>query len=314
MWFNNALIYQYTLDETQDLADLLSQDALKPCPPHARFIYGWLPAVAGEFVHQVAGAAAICMGKEERLLPRGVINRILAERVQALEVQRGYAVKRAEKGQMAEDLEFELLPKSFCVQKRTMALLDTVSKRLMVNASSATQASQVTALLRKTVPGISIEPLPHRDSLSILFAEWISNPEALPANFQLASDCLLFSLDDEKRRFNCKGCELPAEEVMALLSQGLAAAEISLVWNERIQFTLTHELTFKRMKCLDYLVDDFNEVRQLDEEYEQQDAALALLSGELRALLDDLLPGVAVTAPVEAQAPVAEAVEESCPF
>lgn len=317
MWFNNALIYQYELDESTDLADLLSQDAMKPCPPHARFIYGWLPAIAGEFVHEAAGAALICMGKEERLLPRSVINRILAERVLALETQRGYPIKRAEKGQMAEDLEFELLPKSFCLQKRTFALLDTVSKRLIINTPSTNQASQLTSLLRKTVPGMSIEPLQHMGNLSVLFAEWINNPASLPANFQLASDCLLFSPDDEKKRFTCKGYELPAEEILTLLSQGLAVSEISIIWNERIQLTLTHELTFKRLKCMDYLVDDFNETRQLEEEYEQQDAALTLLSGEFRSLMNDLLAGISQTIVPEdmiAVEPSVQAIQESYPF
>lgn len=317
MWFNNALIYQYELDESTDLADLLSQDAMKPCPPHARFIYGWLPAIAGEFIHEVAGSALLCMGKEERLLPRGVINKLLAERVEALETQRGYAVKRAEKGQIAEDLEFELLPKAFCMQKRTLAMIDTVSKRLIINASSANQAAQLTSLLRKSVPGMSIVPLQHVGNLSVLFAQWIIDPASLPVNFQLASDCLLFSLEDDKKRFNCKGYELPAEEILTLLSQGLAAAEISVIWNERIQFTLTHELTFKRLKCLDYLVDDFSEIRELDEEYEQQDASLTLLSGELRLMINDLLAGVTETAPCpEGLATTSHAADEvaSCPF
>lgn len=312
MWFNNALIYQYELDEPVNLDELLSQDAMKPCPPHARFIYGWLPAIAGEFVHEIAGASLICMGKEERLLPRGVINRILGERVEALEAQRGYAIKRTEKAQMAEDLEFELLPKSFCVQKRTLAILDTVSKRLIINASSANQASQLTSLLRKSVPGIRIEPLQHLGNLSARFAEWITNPASIPANFQLASDCLLFSPDDEKKRFTCKGYELPAEEILTLLSQGLAAAEISIIWNERIQFTLTHELTFKRLRCMDYLVDDFNEVRQLEEEYEQQDAALTLLSGEFRLLMDELLAGL--TTVEETTAAMVVEDNATCPF
>ncbi len=306
MWFNNALIYQYELAESTDLADLLSQEALKPCPPHARFIYGWLPAIAGEFVHEAAGTVLICMGKEERLLPRSVINRMLAERILALETQRGYAVKRAEKGQMAEDLEFELLPKSFCLQKRIFALLDTVSKRLVINAASTNQASQLTSLLRKTVPGMSIQPLQHSGNLSVLLAEWINNPASLPANFQLASDCLLFSPHDEKKRFTCKGYELPAEEILTLLSQGLGVSEISIIWNERIQFTLTHELTLKRLKCMDYLADDFNETRQMEDEYEQQDAALTLLSGEFRSLMDDLLVGITEVEPE------VRALEETC--
>lgn len=304
MWFNNALIYQYELDEASDLMADLAENILKPCPPHARFIYGWTPVFSDELVQEVAGTSLICMGKEERLLPRGVINKMLAERVQALETQHGRNVKRTEKAQMAEDIEFELLPKSFCVQKRLLAILDSASKRIIVNASSNTQASQLTSLLRKCVSGITIEPLTHTENLALRFADWIQTPDALPANFQLASDCILFSLDDEKKRIHCKGYELPAEEVLTLLAQGMATAEISLIWKERIQFTLTHDFTFKKLKSLDYLADDFNDIKQLDEELQQRDAALTLLSGELRELTNDLLAVLGAKAPALEEAVV----------
>ncbi len=293
MWFNNVLIYHYELDETIDLAASLAEDNLKPCPPHARFVYGWLPAFADELVHDVAGCSLIRLGKEERILPRGVIKRELAQRVQALEAQQGRTIKRAEKAQMAEDLEFELLPKSFCVQKQLPAFFDKVSKRLLINTSSNTQASQLTSLLRKSLP-IHIEPLAHNENLGLRFAHWLSDPSLLPPAFQLASDCLLFSLDNENKRINIKGYEQPAEEIASLLSQGLAAAEIALIWNERIQFTLTQDLSFKRLKSLDYLIDEFNDINQLEEKYQQQDAELSLVSGELRALTNDLLAGLTV--------------------
>lgn len=297
MWFNNALVYRYELADNASLSDLLAEESLKPCPPHARFIYGWLPAFADELIQEVAGSSLICLGKEERILPRGVINKLLAERISALETQQGRIIKRAEKAQMAEDLEFELLPKSFCVQKRLQAILDSKAKRLIINTASANQASQLTGLLRKSIPGIQLEPLSHHENLAMRFAEWITNPETLPESFQLASDCLLFAPDDDKKRFTCKGYELPAEEILSLLSQGLVAAELSLIWKERIQLTLTDTLTFKRLKSLEYLVDEFSEINQLDEEYQQRDAALTLLSGELRHLTDDLLAGLNQPAP-----------------
>lgn len=314
MWFNNVVIYQYELDESSNLALALSEDALKPCPAHARFIYGWLPVFAHEMTHEIAGCSLICMGKEERLLPRGVINSALTERIKTLETQRGYPVKRAEKAQMAEDIEFELLPKAFCLQKRLLGFLDSVSKRLIINTSSENQAGQLTALLRKSLPGIHIEPIQQTENLAIRFTEWIMNPASLPPNFQLASDCLLFSMDDEKKRFNCKGYELPAEEITTLLSQGLVVAEISLIWNERIQFTLTQDFAFKRLKCLDYLLDEFNDVRELDEEYQQQDASLTLLSGELRAMMSELLNVTPTSINADTPKPTNKVLEETCPL
>lgn len=289
MWFNNALIYQYDLPDDADLSAALLSDSLKPCPPHARFIYGWLPASFDHIIHEVAGSTLICMGKEERILPRAVINKFLAEKIQTLETQQGRKVKRSERAQLAEDIEFDLLPKSFCIQKRMSAILDYTHKKLIINSASANQATQLISLLRKSVKDLVIEPLAHTENLALRFAQWIHTPESIPANFQLASDCLLFSLDDEKKRISCKGYELPAEEVLTLLSQGMATAEISLIWKERIQLTLTQDFVLKRLKSLDYLVDEFNELSSLDEEQQQEDAALTLLSGELRELIQALL-------------------------
>jgi len=297
MWFNNVLIYQLTRDDQSELAPALTENVLKPCPPHARFIYGWSPVYGEELLQEVAGSILICMGKEERLLPRGVINKMLAERIQNLEMQQGRQVKRAEKAQMAEDIEFELLPKSFCVQKKLFAILDDSSKRILINASSANQAAQLTSLLRKSVPGLSIEPLMIEDNLALRFAQWIQNPSMLPEQFALASDCVLFSLDNDKKRIHCKGYELPAEEILTLLDQGMVTAEISLIWRERIQFTLTHDFTFKKLKSLDYLIDEFNELKELEEDIEQRDAALTLLTGELRELVNDLLNALKTRTP-----------------
>lgn len=288
MWFNNALIYHYELDQPAILDAWFEAEHLKPCPPHARFIYGWLPPFKNDFAHECMGHTLICFGKEERILPRNVILRELEERANLLETQRGYPVKRAERGQLAEDIEFELLPKSFCVQKRVFALLDHHKKRLIINSSSVNQTAPLLASLRKSIADIKLEPISPAESLASRFSQWIINPSSLPAHIQLGANCVLFSPDDEKKRFHCKGYELPADEIQTLLSQGLIAAEITLIWHERIQLTLTQDLIIKQLKCLDYLADDFQEIRRMGED-EQQDAAISLLAGELNTLCDDLI-------------------------
>lgn len=289
MWFSSVLLFHCEFDKPVDIGELLAEEALKPCPPHARSIQGWLPITESSFAQDVAGATLICMGKEERVLPRSVIQRELEERVQEQETQLQRQLKRSEKSQMAEEIEFELLPKAFRLQKRQFAFLDSATHRLVINTSSTTQAEQFTALLRKSLPGISITPIEYPQQIEAHFSQWISQPQTIPASLQLAADCVLFSPDNEKKRINCKGCELPAEEILSLLNQGFLVEEISLQWQERIQFTLTQDFSVKRIKCLDYLLDDFNALKEFDDDQQQQDAALALLSGELRTLINDLL-------------------------
>lgn len=308
MWFNHAQVFNVEFEKNTDIENLLATDALKPCPPHARFIYGWLPGITDSLSYDTQACSLITLGKEERILPRAVIQRFLKERIQTIETNESRTVKRAEKNQLAEDVAFELLPKAFCIQKRLPAILDHLSHRLIINTSSAQQASQLTSLLRKSLPGIKIEPLACDDNLSMRFAEWILNPGHLPQGFELASDCLLFSPTDDKKRFNCKGYELPATEVTSLLEQGLAVQELSLVWQERIQFTLTNDLTLKKIKCLDYLIDEFNEIRQQEDELQQQDSALLLLVGELRGVINGLLQAVTLKTAATLQ-PTSEIIE-----
>lgn len=288
MWFKNILVYQFDCDTPlQQWSAGLTEKALKPCPPHARFSQGWTHAFSDEFIHEVAGYAMTCMTKEERLLPRGVIHRVLMEKIEQLETQQARQLKRSEKKQLAEDLEFDLLPKSFCLEKKLFALFDTHRKRLIIDTSSATQAHHLIALLKNSVLGFSFEPMPYPEQLASLFADWVLHPKRLPTSMQLGSECILFDLNNEKKRVQCKGYELPADEVLTLLHQGMAIAELSLIWNERIQFNLTHDFVFKKIKCMDYLVDEFHDIQKLDEDYQQADASLTLLGGELQKLLND---------------------------
>ncbi len=290
MWFNNTLVYNFKLKNEANLTESLSEDIIKPCPPHAKFTFGWVPAFADELVYEVTGCSLICLGKEERILPRSVVQRALEDKISKLEQERGFPVKKAERGQIAEDIEFELLPKAFCVQKKLYAILDNVTQRLIINTSSNNQATQLISLLRKSLPEISIEPVTTEANLALIFSTWIQDPTSIPKNFELAANCLLFSEEDEKKQFNCKGYQLPADEIHSLLEKGLLASEISLVWYERIQFTLTQNLVLKRLKCLDYLVDELHEANKNDIDNPGIDASLTLLAQELRSLLNNLLP------------------------
>lgn len=308
MWFNNILVYSYQSKQMFSQIEAMEQEHLKPCPPHARFTFGWIPPFEQGLIHEVAGCIMICLGKEERILPRSVIQRHLNEKVKMLETERGFAVKRSERAQLAEDIEFDLLPKAFCLQKKLYAFFDTVEQRLIINTSSVNQAAQLLALLRKSIPDLQIEPLTSPDNLALRFNDWINHPSDLPANFALASDCVLTSLDNEKKRFSCKGGEL--NEIQSLLSQGFSAIELSLIWDERLQFTLTQTLSLKRIKCLDYLQDEIHQIADMDGEDLQRDARITLLAGELRSLCKDMLAELVFKSPqlkTEAPAALAEA-------
>ncbi len=63
MWFNNAQIFNYQLDETISFSERLRLNALKPCPPHARFIHGWVETINEDFAYQINGSYIVCFSK-----------------------------------------------------------------------------------------------------------------------------------------------------------------------------------------------------------------------------------------------------------
>ena len=62
---------------------------------------------------------------------------------------------------------------------------------------------------------------------------------------------------------------------------------------QRIHFTLTQTLTFKRLKCLDYLHDELQHIADMDGEALQRDARITLLAGELRSLCNSVAVDIA---------------------
>lgn len=289
MWFNNALIYRCEDIDVNELEQALSEQSLKPCPSHSRSNYGWLEGVTGSFAHCAQGFHFITLGKNEKILPASVINQYLSEKISDIELAQDRKVKGREKAQMKEDLEFELLPKAFCITKKLHALYDQSTQRLIVNTSSANQANHLLALLRKTINGIRIEPVSIDTELSLTFTHWVTNPNSLPVHLSLAPNCQLHSPKDENIKLNCKGYELPADEILQLIDQGLVVNELNLLWHERLQFSLNNQFIIKRIKCIDYLLDEVHEINKTEDPIEQFDANLCLLGNELKQMINDII-------------------------
>jgi recombination associated protein RdgC len=289
MWFKNALIYQVEeMPEFDALEAGLSEHEIKPCPPHSRFIYGWVNALNQQKTYYANGAALFVMGKEERILPTSVINQILQAKVEEIEEREGRTLRRSERNQIKEELEFTLLPKSFSILKKTWAYFDKQQKRLIINTSSQTVAAQFCSLLRKSFQSLSLTPLTLDIDLSGRLTQCITTPHHMPDHLDLGQRVVLQAPDDEGKRFTCKGYELPADEVLDLLSRGLEATELAFQFNERLDFTLTNQFVFKNIKCRDLLLDELKETQHAETKEEEFDASFMLMVGELNQLLDGM--------------------------
>ena len=289
VWFSQATIFNFSHSTPVDFKDKLENLALKACLPHAKMSSGWLPLDVEKFHQSIASISLLHFGIEEKILPRAVITHQLKERITALETQQQRKISRNEKTQLIETLEFELLPQAFVVQKRIPVLMDQLSHQIIIQSTTPATVDLVTKLLRQTLPELQLTPIKTKDSLAHQFTQWLTHPETLPKGLALAQDCLLFSPKDEKKRFYCRGYELLSEEVQTLLSQGLWSAELTLTWHDRLQFSINQDFALKKIKPLEYLSDQINEIHAEAEDAAAGEASLLLVAGELRGVLNDLL-------------------------
>lgn len=289
MWFKNVLIYQvHNMPDDKALDSILYEHRIKPCPPHSRYIYGWSEVIGETMLHAGNGYSLFVMAKEERILPNAVITQHLDEKVQSIEATEARTIRRSERNQLKEELEFTLLPQSFSILKKTWAYYDKKRQYLIVNTSSLTMGEQFTALLRKSIKEIEILPIALDVDMSGKLTQCIHQPHTLPKHFDLGDKVLLHSPDDDKKRFNCKGYELPAEEVDDLLKRGLKAIELSFSFNDRIDFTLTHQLIIKNIKCHDLLLEELKETQKMETREEEFDASFAILTHEIDQLVEEI--------------------------
>ena len=117
MWLKQFQAFQISFDFEKELEPQLSQHTLTPCPAHTRMSFGWKTFPNQELSQSINDYHLCLFGKEERILPSAVIQNLMDKKIQELNQNRGYPIKRHERQQLKQDLEFEMLPKAFCVQK-----------------------------------------------------------------------------------------------------------------------------------------------------------------------------------------------------
>ena len=294
MWFNNIVIYQFKEGFEKSLEEIqlaLEEHRLKPCPPHARQSQGWTPPFSHseEKAHLIYGCHVLVAAKEVRLLPANIIKAVLNEKTKAFEQANHKPMRRAELLQLKEEIEFELLPKAFTVEKKEWLYIDTVNQWIVINTSSYKKASETITLLTKALGSLSVVPLTMEADLSSLFSQWLHEPSTLPEGLFLGNNCVLINSGNDKSLYNCKDIEHNLDEIKTLIKQGYSVSSLELSWRERVQFTLTDDCLLKRLKCVDYLEDEFKENSKLENEQAIFDANFSLLAGEVRELVSYLI-------------------------
>lgn len=301
MFFKNLQLFQ--LNKDVDLSNIESQlEAFRfePCKSIETYRLGWaLPAAtASQLHHDSGGNILLCLRRQEKVIPAAVINETLQERVEELEAKEQRHVGRKEKLTIKEDILSELTPRAFVRSSFTWGYIAPQDNLVVVDASSSKKADEFLNLLRQTLGSLPVVPFNTEQSPSIVMTDWLQNASNRPAGLKLDGQCELRSDLEEGSVIKAKQDETDAEEILAHIETGKQVVKLAINWQDRLQFVLQDDLTVKRLRFGDDLLEEAQDSYSDEDPMTRLDADFTLMALELKRFVPTLaqwLSGQAVS-------------------
>lgn len=222
--------------------------------------------------------------REEKILPSAVIKHKLDEQVVKIQTAEGRNVGRREKHELREAIIDDLLPKALIKSSRTYGLF--AGEWLFVDTANRRKAENLLTKLREALGDLPAQQPVARQSPASLMTNWLLQGEA-QGRFVLDSDITLVGVGDVAPKVKISRKDLTAEDVVQHAKNGMIVTELGLVWNERVAFILTQDLTLKRIQWLDVVQEEAE--GSCDDAESMAYATQLLMEAALSAILGELV-------------------------
>ncbi|MCH8501921.1 MAG: recombination-associated protein RdgC [Aliidiomarina sp.] len=291
MWFKNLRVYQFTQPFTwaDDAEKQLEERRFSPCARHEPMSFGWVSPLNDEdapLTLQVGQHLLLCARKEEKVMPASAVQIELDAVREAYQQEHARPMPRKELQATKEDVVQRLLPQALSRHSVIWLMIDLETQRVLVDASSASRAEEVTALLRSCLGSLPIRPWGPENSGEFFFTDWLKSKKS-PAPFELGTDAELRGQGEEESVVKLKDHDLTSDEISLHLEHNKLCLQLGLNWGERISFMLTHDYAIKRIHFLD-VIKDARDADETETRAEQLDADFAIMSQEFQQLLNQL--------------------------
>jgi len=288
MWIKNLNVFQAESALTWTPAEIEAKlaDALCPhCGSQTLSTVGFAPVLKGSdaMTEHVDGVVYALYQETARLLPGPVVAEAVEAKVEQLETQQGRSVGRRERGEIKDEVVFELLPRAFTRSRHTALLVDLQNNRVWVDCAAAKKAEDIVSTLREALGTLPVAPLNPSVAPAALLTQWLREPSALPDGLSLGDRCELQGAGDGRAVVRCSAVDLHTEEILAHLEAGMQVSKLNLCWDDALEFDLDEQLAIKRIRPLDQINDSLESLEAEDAAAELQ-AQLALQAGALRQL------------------------------
>ena len=286
----------FALPPLEALEEALQSAQFMSCGATQAESIGWVPPRGNKstvLVEAVDGSVILRLCIERRPLPASAVKDAVEQLVEKYKQETGRERVSAKiKKEFKEEAVLNLLPRAFTKRSSTTLWIDPVNKFLVVDSGSLAGADKVVSNLIEAIsevpgsrPGIMAKPVQTMMAAGTAMAHWLSNREA-PVSFTVDRDCELKMPDDQKSTVRYSRHTLEIDEVAQHIESGKVPTQLAMTWNDRVSFVLTDAAQIKKIKLLDVVLDGVQENGKDDDGF---DTDAAIVTGELSALIPDLL-------------------------
>ncbi len=290
MWFKNLLVYRLASDSkitADDLEDKLKANALQPCGSFEMESRGWVsPRGNDQFVHSLQRQWLLSFGVNQKLLPGSIITQTAKERAATLAEKQEHPVGRKQMRDIRERVLEELMPRALSRRRTLGTWIDPVNHWLVIDTAADKKADELLEALIGADVEVAAKRLECQQSPSAQMTLWLSSGQ-VPAPFTIDQDLELKASGESRATVRYVNHPLEGREIREHIAGGKTATRLAMTWKNRVSFVLTDQLQIKRVAFLDILKDET--LDQADDAEEQFDIDFALMTGELAALLADLV-------------------------
>lgn len=265
-FFKSAQVYSLRRNDvidTKEIENQLASQAFKPCASQDKESVGWTPIIGELFALVQGNNLLIKWQREEKILPSTVVKEEVAKRAAVREEQQERRLKKTERDALKDEVIHAFMPRAFTRQKFAFVWIDLDNSRVVVNASSAKQAENILALLRKSIGSLPVVPFTLESPMSLTAKEWLASQE-LPAQFHTGDSVRLSGVVEGTGSVAYTKSEIFSDEVVTNINNGKIVAAIGLNWNERISFKIDDGLSITGIKFADILTEQNNDISRED--------------------------------------------------
>ena len=302
----------FVLPPLEALEEVLQTAQFMPCGATQPESVGWVPPRGNKstvMVETVGTQVILRLSIERRPVPASAVKAEVEARVEKYKQETGRERASAKiKKEFKEEAMQALLPRAFTKRSSTTLWIDPDNKFLVVDSASLAGADKVVSQLIEALseipgsrPGLMAKPVQTTMAAGAAMAHWLASREA-PVGFTVDRDCELKMPDDQKSTVRYSRHTLEIDEVAEHIASGKVPTQLAMTWNERVSFVLTDMAQVKKIKLLDVVLDGVQENGKDDDGF---DTDAAIVTGELSALIPDLLEALGGELSMDGAAPPA---------